>query len=105
MVYTDKPAIVGVSETWLTPNIPNSKIIDEDLYTVHREDRKFDVSIKKSKGGGVLLLVDINIKSDHRLELEHTTDLHNEIMIVEVQPLTMSKCVIIVAYILSFPER
>ena len=79
LLYTTNPAILGVSETWLTKHIPDTEIATEEEFTIYRKDRE------GKKGGGVMLLIDPTIKSDRRKKLEANTKDHNEIIVTEVE--------------------
>jgi len=86
------PDILGVSETWLNSNIADTDIASEEEYIIHRKDRSQQV------GGGVLLLVKPSIKSVRRDNLEVTSNQHNEIIVVEIEPSPGNKIAIITAY-------
>jgi len=98
IIYSHMPHLVAVSETWFTEQVPESELINQDLYLPYRVDRIFDKKAKKSKGGGVLLLVDINIKSDRKKDLECTSKEHNEVLVVEVNPKDCKKFIVITTY-------
>jgi len=44
---SSNPDIVAISETWLTPDIPNSMFVPTESYLCFRKDRQ------TGKGGGV----------------------------------------------------
>lgn len=48
--------VIAVAETWITPNVLSSEIIDCNLYSVFRSDRRFE-DLGVTRGGGVLLAV------------------------------------------------
>jgi hypothetical protein len=86
------PDILGVSETWLTSNITDQKIDPTNRYLIHRKDRH------EQRGGGVMCLVNKNIKSERRDKYEVNTNEHNEILVVEIEPAPKNKFAIITAY-------
>ena len=92
LLYTINPYILGVSETWLNNEIGDGEIVSEDEFKLHRKDRD------EKKGGGVLLLVHAGIKSERRKKYESKRKAHNEIIVVEVEPSSGTKFVIITAY-------
>ena len=57
-----RPAIFGISETWLESDVPDGEVAIPS-YKLFRRDRK-------SRGGGVLLYVPERCKSKRRLDLE-----------------------------------
>jgi len=61
-ITEEKPDIVGISETWLHPDIDDSEF-QFDGYQVFRQDRK------TGRGGGVALLVRNDLNAIHRTEL------------------------------------
>ena len=54
-MLADGPAVVAVTETWLTDNTPSNLLTDCHNYTVHRKDRL------DRRGGGVCILVNNDI--------------------------------------------
>lgn len=68
--------IIAVAETWATPSVMSSEIIDSNVYTVYRSDRRLE-ALGVTRGGGVLLAVRNSI---HVVEVdldEVITDLPN----------------------------
>ena len=57
-----RPVVFGVSETWLNDSIPNGEV-DIPSYVQYRRDRG-------SRGGGLLVYVPANLRSQRRLDLE-----------------------------------
>ena len=50
-IDTEMPDIVAITETWLTPDVPNAMFIPVESYWCFRKDRQ------SSRGGGVFLMV------------------------------------------------
>ena len=50
----NKPSVVLITESWLSPNIPDNVINIRNTYNAHRHDRS-------TPGGGVLAKIDSNI--------------------------------------------
>jgi len=92
LLFTLNPSILAVSETWLTKNILSTEIATPEEFTIYRKDRI------DRKGGGVLLLVEPNIKSDRKFTLESNSTEHNEILVVELDLSMGNKYALIVAY-------
>ena len=61
----DKPDIVAITETWLSDEIGVAELVNND-YCVFRRDRN-------RHGGGVMLLVNNNIQTTRRIDLEDAT--------------------------------
>lgn len=61
-----KPAIVAVTETWLTTSVPDGTLLLPDYSTVVRADR----SSISQRGGGVLLLVHDSLQITVRSDLQ-----------------------------------
>ena len=91
IVYSDKPEIVAVSETWLNPDIADDAILSERLYQIHRKDRP-------NRGGGVLLAISKDLVSKKRPELAPDGEDSNEILPVEVRLSPSRKVLVISAY-------
>ena len=53
--FSNRPAIIGISETWLSSNINDSELSINGQYTVFRSDRQ-------TRGGGVCLLIMNSLK-------------------------------------------
>lgn len=73
------------------------KVADKDMddynkYNIYRTDRQM------RKGGGVMLLVDSTIRSDHKENLEVNSKVQNEIITIEIEPTIGNTYIIIVAY-------
>ena len=77
VVSTLEPDIIAVTETWLTPTVPDGALVLPDFDSVVRIDRKHDPTSNtivtaggaKQSGGGVLLLrnsVQYSIRNDLR---------------------------------------
>jgi exonuclease III len=86
------PDILGVSETWLNNNIPDKKIDPFEHFKIHRKDRT------DQQGGGVMCLINKNIKSERKINLEVNTNAHNEILVVEAELSPNNKIAVITAY-------
>jgi exonuclease III len=86
------PDILGVSETWLTNNITDKMIDPSEKYKIHRKDRS------DQKGGGVMCMINKNIKSERMDKYETNSTNHNEILVVEVESSPNNKIAIITAY-------
>jgi uncharacterized protein (DUF934 family) len=86
------PDIFTVSETWLTNNIPDKKVANEDRFNLFRKDREH------TTGGGVLCLVKKDIWSTQRKDLECKSNRHNEIIAVEIRPTAGERLLLISAY-------
>lgn len=53
--------VIAISETWCSPAVHSSELIDTSLYTVFRCDRDFD-ALGVGRGGGVMLAVKNSLK-------------------------------------------
>ena len=92
LLHLTNPSILGVSETWLNKSIRDTAIATNKEFHVYRKDRS------QRRGGGVLLLVKPYIKSEPREDLESKNQLHNEIIVVEIEPSPGNKIAVITAY-------
>jgi exonuclease III len=86
------PDIFTITESWLTENIEDKSLTTTDDYKIFRKDREHTI------GGGVLCLVKRNITSKRRDDLESTDIYHNEIIAVEIKPVSGERFLIISAY-------
>ena len=91
IVYTDKPEIIAVSETWLNMDTLDNSILSDKLYEINRKD-------PPSRGGGVLLAVSKHLYSKKRPELTPIIADSNEILPVEVRLTKSRKVLVISAY-------
>lgn len=48
--------LIAITETWCSPDVESSQLLDPDLYTIYRHDRNFD-ALGVARGGGCLLAV------------------------------------------------
>ncbi len=64
LVSSMKPHVIAVTETWLSPSVPNGAIHINGYNTVYRYDRK-----DNRRGGGVLLLVRNDVSCIERPDL------------------------------------
>ena len=85
------PDCVGITETWLSVDSPDSLIADSCLYSVYRKDRC-------SRGGGVCLLLKINNKLSISQVILPTKFCNLEIIAVDVCDSVSLPFRIVVAY-------
>ena len=92
MVYTLRPDIFAINETWLTEFVEEKDVIGADLYKPYKLDRESIV------GGGVLTLVSTSIWSKERKDLIYPSTYCNEIVAVEIRPVPNRKIILINCY-------
>jgi len=92
LLFLTQPYIMAVSETWLTNKVLNTQIDNTKTFNIYRKDRPL------KRGGGVLCMINSSIRSDHKPLLQSPALLHNEIIVVEVEPSVGNRLAIIIAY-------
>jgi len=92
LLYLTQPMVMAVCETWLTNKVSNTQIDNTKTYEIYRKDRPL------KRGGGVMCMVNNSIRSDQKDSLLAPSPVHNEIIVVEVEPSIGNKLAIIVAY-------
>lgn len=80
--------VIGVTETWLKPDILDSEILPHNDFSIYRRDRV------DKRGGGVLLAVRSSISSFRRSDLETSA----EILACELRPQSRQKLLMAVFY-------
>ena len=88
-----QPSIMGVTETWLGPQVDDIELLPFSDYQILRRDR-FSMNPCK-RGGGVLLALSPNLNAQRLSELE---PLSSEILVCTISPMFHSKIVIILCY-------
>ncbi len=66
---TLKPDIIAVTETWLSPSVPDGALLLPTYNTIIRSDRTNSGPSAHQRGGGVLLLIHDSIKCTLRADL------------------------------------
>ncbi len=80
-----------VTETWLNPTVQNNEILSGEQFNIYRKDRRDGY-------GGIMLAVDVSMRSKRMKNLELASIVHNEIMVIELKPQRQSKIAIVVTY-------
>jgi len=92
LVYTLKPDLFAVSETWLIKETDSKSVISSDYYQLFRKDRVNQI------GGGVALLVKNDLWSKEREDLYSPIKTCNEIIAVEIRPNPQRKIIVLSCY-------
>ena len=77
LVTLKSAAIVCLTETWLSDDISNDEILPSDHYNIYRKDR--------GGYGGILTAIHTSVNSRSRPDLTPPTEIHNEILVVEIR--------------------
>ena len=80
-----------VTETWLNSTVQNNEILSGEQFNIYRKDRRDGY-------GGIMLAVDMLMRSKRMKNLELANLDHNEIMVIELKPKRQSKIAIVVTY-------
>ena len=101
-MYSEKPDLVILNETWLKKSIHDGEIFDNNLYDIYRKDRsKLSHPVDENNpgkyrenGGGVLIAVRSDLEVTHkRISLQNGA----EILAIEIS-IGESKCVFCTCY-------
>ena len=84
LVYSRQLDVVIVTETWLTPEILDKEILPSG-YNLYRRDRP-----GTTRGGGVLVAIKTDIKSNCRNDLEFNC----EFVVCEIYPSNCTKVIV-----------